>query len=276
MSLPITTFVIDGTDPTSVTKAVSSLAVSWTLDGVSEVSATIVDPGMKMFKANYFQVRREATYAGSTFEVASVEVKQGEGAAAEITLECRRRAIQRMKRDKSPNSIAGATATDYARNVASKFGLGFVGERTSVKQTIAKVTAGSAEESTWDVLARAAGEAQFVVFESDGTLYFASQEWLVGKWGNLTFTYPSPESDGFQLLELPNCRQSDDDPNVADFKVLLQRENATQIRPGMTVTLSGMGQFDLRYLVTEVAYTEGYGDPVAVSGRTPEKIKPKT
>lgn len=276
MSDKITGFEIAGTPNDEVVKAVTSLEASWTMDGVSQITVELTDPKMKMFLGNYFQVRREVTYAGSMFEVAATEIAQGEGASPKIIIECRRKAVQLLKRDKKPGSVSGATATDYARQAATNVGLGFVGEPTTVKQSITKVTTGGAEESTWDVLTRAAGEAQFVVFESDNTLYYASHEFLIGKWANETFIYPSPRDAKFPLMQIPNCRRSDDDPFSADFRALVDRKNARQLRPGMTVTLQGMGEFDLRYLITEVTYKDGSGEPVSVSGRTPEKKKPTT
>jgi hypothetical protein len=149
--------------------------------------------------------------------------------------------------------------------------LKFVGEPTSKKKAVIQASTGKQQDSVWDVLTRSANEAEFVVFESDDVLYFASEEWLLTKWGNHELRYPSQDGDGLLLLEVPECRRSEDDPRSAEFKAILARPIATSLRPGMTVKLSGMFEFDGNYLITDVAYDLGVGDPVGISARTVEK-----
>jgi hypothetical protein len=266
---------LSGVQARTVEQLTSKIEMSWTMDQVSQMTVEISDPTLALFRANYFQVRRDVTYQGQAFEIASVEISQGDGAGALATLECRRKGVQQMKRDKNPNAVAGMTATDYARLAATKYGLKFVGENSAVQRNIAKVSGPSNDESVWDVLQRLAGEAQFNVFESDGTLYFASQEWLLGKWANLTFPFPLDLASPFQVLAIPTCRRSDDDEMEATVEFILRRSPTTMdLRPGMTIRLSGMGEFDQQYLISEVVFTSEEPDPVGISCRTPVKKKP--
>lgn len=268
--------VLTTSQQASVKQALTEVSASWTMDAVTQITANLFDKELKMFYANYFMVRRLVRHQNLPFEIASVEVSQGDGNGGDITLECRRKEIQQMKRDKKPQAYGGVSATDYAAIVAGKFGLQFVGEPTATKRSITSTSSATNDESVWDVLARLAGEAQFQVFESDGTLFFASQEWLLGKWGNLTFTYPFDVSSPFQVLEIPNCRRSDDDPREAEVRFLLRRSETTMaLRAGMTVTLVGMGEFDQQYLISEVAYNLDNPEPIGVAVRTPVKKKPK-
>lgn len=244
------------------------------MDAVSQLTVELYDPQLKLFLNNYFMIRRSVYYKGDTFEIASVEVDQGEGAGASIRIECRREAIQKMKRDKQPAAYAGITSRDYAETVARAFGLGFVGENTTKRKSITKATGSDKDESVWDVLRRLANEAQFSLFESDSTLYFASQEWLMGKWANLLFTYPSPSDSPYQLVTIPNCRRSDDNVNEAEIRFMLQRtETIKNLRPGMTVFLAGMGEFVGAYLITEVTYDDDSPEPIGIACRTPVKKK---
>jgi hypothetical protein len=253
-----------------------SASLSWTMDAVSELSFSVDDPNMKMFKSNWFQVRRDMEFGGSFFEIAAVEVGPGQGQGAEVKIQARLRAIQRMKRDKEPKAIQGVTATDYAALAAQEFGLGFVGEATKTRRSVQKATGSDSDESIWSVVQRLAGEAQFSAFESDGTLYFASQEWLLGKWANIQIAYPSPASSPYQVLEIPSCRRSDDQPIDADGTMVLARSNTTlRLRPGMTMILSGMGEFDREYLLGEVTFDLEEPDPVGVSFKTPYRKQPK-
>jgi hypothetical protein len=181
-----------------------------------------------------------------------------------------------MKRDKRPESYGGISATDYARIVAERYKLRFVGEPTSTQRVITKGSSDSADTSVWDVLKSSAGEAQFVFFEADNTLHFASQQWLLGRWGNIDLGPPGLLSNPeFPLLEHPNCRKSDDDPFQAEFRALVARQNGVNLRAGMTVNLNFVNGFNGRYLITEVGYSENTPDPVSISCRTPEKPREK-
>lgn len=254
-----------------ISKLITKLEVSWSMDGASQIRFSAHDEGLVLLKNRYFQVRRTVAYASANFEIASLEVAQGDAAAGLCTVEARTQAIQKMKRDKQPSAYGGVSATDYARMVADKFGLKFVGEPTATKKAVIQTSTGTKQDSVWDVLQRSAQEAEFSAFESSGTLYFASQEWLLGKWANLTAAYPSPNTDSLVFLEMPQCRRSEDDPLSAEFKGIFDRTNAKNLRPGMTIILAGMYEFDGKYLITDVAYEEGINDPVGISARTVEK-----
>lgn len=245
------------------------------MDMASQLSIEVFDPGLTFTRNNFFQIRRPVTYGTNTFEIASVSIKPGSGNDPLVTLECRARPIQLLKRDKNPESYNASSATQFARVAASRYGLKFVGQESGEKVNISKSQDPDSDESAYTVLKSAAGSSQFVVFEADGTLYFASQEWLIGKWGNVTVNFPSRDTETLRLIEIPSFRSSDDDPMAATFQATFDRPNATQLRPGMTLTMNGVNGFETKYLITEVSYDEFKSTPVNVSGRTPEKFKPK-
>lgn len=256
-----------------LSRHVVSMQLSWTLDAVAQITFDVLDRNKQMLLGNYFQVRRGVNYAGDPeFEIATHEIHPSSGGDIQHRIEARRRALQLMKRDKDPEGFSGITGTDYARQVAERFGLHFVGEPTTTKRAIVQSTQAGTKESVWDVLARTASEAKFVVFEADKTLYFASEKWLLGKWANIQMTYPSPVGDPYQILEVPTCRRSDNAESDIDFTLSLAWQNAAFIRPGMTVKLNGLGEFDVNYLVTEVSFEDGDGQPINISGRTPAKV----
>jgi hypothetical protein len=153
--------------------------------------------------------------------------------------------------------------------------MSFFGEETAELLNITKTASVDTDESSFDVLKRLAGESQFVVFESSNVLYFASQQYLLNKLNVVQVNYPSRQADPFQLIGLPNFRSSDDDPMQAEFQAVMVRQNATQLRPGMTIQMNGVNNFSYRYLITEVSFEEGKDTPVSISGRTPEKIIPR-
>lgn len=261
---------------TAIADAITEAKFSWTLDSVSEVSFSVWDPKYDLINGNYFQVRRDAYINGDVFEIASVEIGQGPGESPVVRVQARRKAIQLMKRDKNPQAFGGESATDYARSVAGKFGLGFVGQSTGAQAVQIQASNEGRADSVWDVLKRNAGEAQYVVFESNNILYFASEEWLLGKWANVQFRWPNTDPAAqFGLYEIPNCRTSDDDPKAAEIRFIVDRTNGTKLRPGMTVVFNGINNFSGSYLVTNVDYSATGGTPVSVSVRTPVKPEPR-
>ena len=182
-----------------VTENITSVQMSWTLDGAPQMTISLIDPDMKMLNNEYFMLKGPNNYLGLRrlvlhynqkldqwyrYEIASVEYAPGQGSAPQVTLECRSEAIQRMKRDKNPARFNGTNGTAWARQVATAFDLDFLGqETTKTRQITSTANEYGERESTWDVLKKLAGDAQFVVFESDGTLFFGSEQWLIGKWG---------------------------------------------------------------------------------------------
>jgi hypothetical protein len=270
---------------TAVQQAITKLSTSFTMDSVSQISFEVWDQGLRMLNNNYFLVRRDVFYRGMLYEMSSIDISAGQGETPIIRVEARSKVCQMMKRDKNPESYGAASATDFARIVAERYGMAFVGEPTSTQRVITKGSSDSADTSVWDVLKSSASSAQFVVFESDNTLYFASQQWLLDKWGAVdlgfikvpvTFSPPGTGNEVFTLVEFPNCRKSDDDPMQAEVRALVRRENATKLRAGMTVVVDGVNGFNGRYLITEVSFEEESPSPVSVSLRTPEKPKEKT
>jgi hypothetical protein len=267
---------LSGNKLASIRDAITSIEVSWSIDAVSEVTFEIWDSDYRMINANYFQIRRGLTFNGAAFEIASMEVTSASKATPIVKIEARRTSIQRMKRDKNPQAYGGGSATDYARAVAGAFGLNFVGQPTDEQAAQIQSNTGGRADSVWDVLKRNAGAAQFAVFESDNTLYFASEEWLLGKWANLSFNWPTfRATDPFLLYQIPNCRTSDDDPKEAEIRCVVDRTNAVNLRPGMTVNFNGINGFNGPYLISLVSYTLEPMDPVSVTLRTPVKPEPR-
>lgn len=335
---------------------VTKLTVSYTMDEASQITVQILDPGFQMLTNNYFQIRRLIQYRGRLFEIASIEVGTADGATPMVTVEARSGPVQLMKRDKNPESFRNLSATEFAQTVASRYNLKFFGEQTPKKQSIVKSRSSTSDESVWDVMKRAASDAQFVCFESDGTLFFCSQQFLLGKissgntvgltgvygpeypgvpikknstgnvvsliqgivgavvdgvfgaatetavkkyqtanglsatgiveentWKKMfksvgakqTYTpmrWPTPASEkNFIVMQQPSVRRSDDDPFEGDGSLITDRVNGVKLRPGQTIGLIGIPQFEGLYLITETRFDEASPEPVDISFRTPEK-----
>lgn len=259
-----------------VSELVTEMTVSYTMDGASEVSFTVIDPNFTLMSSGYFQVRQDVVYGPTLLSISSVEVSQSDSMHPQVKVEARSFGIGRLKRDKDIEAYANMSGTEYAALVAQRHGMNFVGEPSTSQKAIFKASGQNVDESAWTVLQRAAGDNQFVVFESDGTLFFASQLWLMGRYGNVTLNWPPADDEPFQLTQVPTLRTSDDDPLAGTFQAQMLRQNATQLRPGMTVNFSGIPQFGGQFLITEVSFREGVPDPVSISGRTPAQPRPET
>lgn len=295
---------------------VTQVSVSYSISLVSELSFDVIDVDLRMSANNYFILGRDVIYETHTlgridsytgearqvrllFEIADVTVSQGPGGSAVYSVKCYTKAVQQMKRDKKPGSVKG-NGSQYIRNAAKKYGLEVYWEESSKAKTISKSTGSKQTESLWEVMLRLADDAKFVLFEVDGILVFASEKFLMHKWGtNIRYVeknvvdpktkkkkkkrlvrrfIPLQWPNGgegyigtpgyFRLVERPTFRKSANDPYAGEGSCMVERFNATQIRPGMTAYVGRVPNMSGYYLVDSVSFNEMVPDPVSVSFRT--------
>lgn len=270
-------------DMRDVTDLVIDAKLSWSMDGVSQLSFSFYDENFEFCRGNYFQLRRDVVHGFDAFTIASVRVEQSQGKGPIVNVEARNISAQLMKLDKTQSGVSAASATEYAQIWASIYGLGFQGEYTPLVPNITPATGATNDDNVWSVLQSLASETSFVCFISNNILFFASEKWLLNKYGlqgwgfaGIGLFWPDPPpgwTDLFQLIEIPSCYRSDDDPYAAEFSAKIDRTNGTQLRPGMTVYLEGIPMFTGQYLITEVQYDWRSPDPVSVTCRTPARPK---
>lgn len=282
---------------------VTSLSVSYSIDGANQIQFTVIDKNYEMMENNFFMNRRLLKYRNGLYEIGAVEVGPGPGGSPMVTVTAWDEAVQKMKRDKKPSAISGSSVYEYAFNVAKKFGLRFVAEKSNKSQTINKGSGNNSDESVWSVLQSAANQDEFVMYVMDGTMVYGSQKWLLWKFGTDSRTTVDPktkksttkkycrlhfsgndfdetqpeDSKKFKVIEWPTIRQSENDPLEGDGTVVVAKPNGCIIRPGHTVIIGPKPtMFKGGYLVTEVSFSEGSPDPVQISFRTPEKPSKQT
>lgn len=299
-----------------ISAQVTEASVSYSLTMTSELSFDVIDVDLTMSKNNYFILGRDVIYETQTmgrvnsysgeirqirqiFEIANVTVSQGPGGSAVYSIKCYSKAIQEMKRDKKPGAIKG-NGTQYIQNAAKKYGLEFYCQETSKAKKITKSSGSKQTESLWDVMSRLADDAKFILFEVDGVLIFASEKFLMHKWGTdiryidkkvvnpktkekktkklarrfIPLQFPN-DGDGyvgtpgyFKLTERPTITKSANDPYAADGSCQVERLNGTQIRPGMTAYVGKVPNMSGYYLVESVSYKEMAPDAVSITFRT--------
>lgn len=299
-----------------ISSKVTNVDINYSMSAASELSFDVVDVDLIMSKNNYFILGRDVIYTTHTlgrvnsysgevrqvkqlFEIANVTVSQGPGGSAIYAIKCYSKAVQQMKRDKKPGSIKG-NGSQYIKNAAKKYGLDVYCQETSKAKQITKSSGSKQKESLWDVMLRLADDAKFVLFEVDGVLVFASEKFLLHKWGTdiryinkkvvdpktkkkklqrlarrfIPLQWPNTGEEYigtpgyFRLTERPTITKSANDPYAADGSCIVERFNGTQIRPGMTAYVGKVPNMSGFYLIESVSFKEMVPEPVTVSFRT--------
>jgi hypothetical protein len=307
-----------------------NINLNYTMDMSSQLTFSVIDPGFEMAANNYFQVGRDVVYETTgikmlitpdtqdttgipivarlrhLYEIYEVSVKQQGSASPQWTVNALPKAVQQMKRDKKPGNIGGS-GYEFVRKAANKYGLNFVGEKSSKIKSASKNSGDNQSDSVWTRITGIAQNSQYVVFVADGTLYFASEKWLLYKWGSEKITgkpkldkkgKPIKDKKGnpeknpdkfyvpleyppttvanarkFEVLQLPDLRKSENDPMAGEGSLLVKRDNGVALRPGMTIRINNVPTMNNFYLITSVSFGEQITDPVSVQFRTPERLE---
>jgi hypothetical protein len=145
-------------------------------------------------------------------------------------------------------------------------------------------------------MGKLARDAKFVLFEVDGYLIFASEKYILEKWGYdsesylkvnekkkikepktrrwipLQFPIITKGTPGiFKAYSYPSFSLSENSPFDASGSIIVDRANGVQIRPGMTAYVGNIDGFSDFYLIDGVNFDDRTPTPVTVSFRKPEK-----
>lgn len=203
------------------------------------------------------------------FEIAAVSAEHGANDTVRITARTRR--LQQMRREKGQESFGRISPTAFAAATAAKFGLEFFGEDTPVDGNIVREQNEQKEESTYDVLTRLARDAEFMFFEANGVLFFASEEFILDRQPSIEINVPSNEDDPFFAANLTVRRSADSTNSAATCNVnLLKSTSSITVFPGLGVTIKGLNNFDKKFMVDRVSYDTTKSGFVSISGTCPE------
>lgn len=310
----------------SIAENLLNINVSYTMDMANQLSFSVIDPGFVMANNNYFQVGVDVVYETTSiekisiigdqspivsrikhlYEISNVSVSQQNSASPVWSIEAMPKAVQQMKRDKKPGSISGDGYT-YVQRAAKKYGLKFVGEKSSRIKHSSKNSGDNQSDSVWTIIKKIADDSQYMLFVQDGCLYFGTQKWLLYKWGTNVIkgrqkkdkkgkpiinsktkkpeVYPNKyfipmEYRGytenpsvFEVMSLPQISKNENDPMEASGSLTVSRRNGVQLRPGMTIRINNIPNMDGYYLITAVNFSEQTTDPVGIEFRTPERLR---
>lgn len=278
-----------GTDrEAEISESITELNVQLSSRQPSSIIFKVYDPDFKMFNANYFQVRRELSYLGHKYEIASVTISRMPGTPDAVHVRAGSRAIQKMARDKGAQTWNGITAAEFAKLKAEEFGMQMFIQQSTQVDSITRMQADERDESTWDVLQRLASELEYVCFEAYNVLYFSSEDYLLERQPHINVNIGSgvnaahPEDAWYPYAF--SVQTNDDDWAGSSLTVKLPRINAQGLRPGMGVKLLNGGAFTgttmgadgtveartetRTHMVTDVKWPEGTNEPVSISART--------
>ena len=277
------------------TEVVTGIRKNYTMDAGAQISVNIYDDQRKMLKAQYFRLGTSYFLSSEEWIVNAVDISQGEGDGAAVTMELLEKKFHLLKNDFNPQNFRAANGFSFAEKVAKKYGLKFIGEKVKGKQQTIKVKAKNNTESVWSVLQRSASDNQYLCFIANKTLFFASPKFLIGKWGTkeisyrptgenkdspflfVPLVYPTPdETKDFFLVDMPSMRRALDSKKQAEGSVSIFGPSAQNLRAGMTVMVYGLGAaFDNSYLITSVDFEEYTVEPVEITFANIASLSPE-
>lgn len=273
-SFDLTRYVWINNQPvnTRLASCIQTLDVNYSMDQVSQITVNMDDPNLTFSRAGWFNLRTPMQFFLSQFEISTLEFTQGAAVDEHVILGCRPLGAQRLKRSKGELIRANISPTNFMQLEAQSAGMKFVGEPSANVAQIARTASATTDESSWDVGTTLAGNVGYIMFESDNTLYFGKPTWLVGQAGHqIVIHWPPLPTDVVQLLNIPDCRISDDDENGVSMTLNLQRDGkARLIRPGMTIQVGGIPPFSSDILlINSVTWTEYDTGAVVVEAKSP-------
>lgn len=245
--------------------------------GQTEISLEFVDPGFALLASNIFQRKMPLSVDGLKCEIAVVETGRSPEPMG-VQIKARSYAVQKFKRTKDSIVRRNISPTDWLIAEAGAVGATVVAQSTTRRSQIARVNTESQQTSTWDVMSTLAGELGFLFFEVGGVFYFGKPSWLIDRAASLwTITYGSDESSPTSpvVLDVPQCRSSENATQAATVELILERDVAIKMRPGDPVTFTGVPLFAGKYMVDSVNYSLlSTSEPVSVSLTTPIDPEP--
>lgn len=253
--------VIDG-----AVELTSSEATQLTLRLVDDADLNVLGSGL--FAAGTpTKAGSRLNYGGLRLEVRAVEIAP-RGSDHTLTVTARSLGISKLKRARGARVWRNLTPTQAARQLAKEAGLGFVGQSSGKRTSIAR-KGGEEVETSWDLLTRLASELQFIVYEAAGVLYFGKPTWLVEELDPYRLRWKGAAT-GSHVDALPTCRRSGDDPKaLATIAAALRGDDAEDLTPGHALALSGVPTFEGRYLIDRITIPLVEGAPIDLSAITP-------
>jgi hypothetical protein len=250
------------------------------VDEVTKLSLTLSDPGWKVTRSGLFAKQATVDTGDVPLEVSVVEPGPVGGVEG-LTVVCRARGAQLLKRTRGALVRRDISPTEWLQIDATAAGLALVAERTARRTQISRVAEqGQEPDTAWETDQRLADELGFWLFEDGRRLFFARPSWLLARPDATVWRVawaPQGAPSGVAVpMTVPELRSSDDADALATATLELPHRQGEQLRPGHVIDLSGVpAPFARRYLVTSVTVPHDGHSPIEVTGTVPIDPEPQ-
>lgn len=239
----------------NLSTALSSGTLSLSTSQVTELSLTFVDSDDLFLARSYVTARGvTVTCQGWVLEVRGRDVNADGGT---VTIKARSKRAGKLKDEKGKHSWGKQTITSWVRAEAKWGGFTkFLIEPNSTTATITRAgkTKDQEAESSWDVLSRYRDQLNYQMFEYGDTFVFASRKWIGAQGNEWEWTWKNRNDYSDTLAGSPRYSYSADSSPRESLTLPVQASNASDIRPGDTIKLSGsMSAWNGRWFVTDVS-----------------------
>ena len=257
---------------------ISTMTLDMGVDQVTELSIGIEDPLFETLKTGLFDLETPVTYRGLSLIVAVVETSNGGGLGG-ITVRCRPKFVQDLKKRRGVKVMRKVSPSTFVASECKEVNANSVVEKSSVRGSISRdiVKKGDSYDlasypSSWTTFRRLADELGFVMYEVQGTIYFAKPTYIVATKPKVQVQWYS--QDGNEPLTIPQFRHSIDDTDV-EVTVELPLDRAEECVPGYGIVFNGFPKFSGTYMITQVNYPLVGSGTVSVTASTVKNPEPQ-
>lgn len=251
-----------------------------TTDEVCRLSLTIRDPGWKITRTGLFAKRSAVDTGDVPLEVAVLEPGAVDAGVEGLTVGCRTRSAQLLKRTKGALIRRDISPTEWVALDAKTAGFKLVAEPSARRSQIARTAEqGQEPETAWETDRRLADELGYWLFEDGPQLFFGRPSWLLGRPGAVVWKVKwtaGPGAGAIVPMVVPELRSSDDAEDAATVTLQLPHAAADRMRPGHVIDLTGVPPgFVGRYLVTSATVPHDGHTSIEVFATTPVDPTPQ-
>lgn len=267
--------------PSSLRGAVTKAALSGSLDQVTQLDMTFLDPGWQILQSGLITLAQSITLDGFRLEISNLET-EGSGGTEYLNIKARPVVVRSLKKRRGARVMKHVSPTQYVQAACAAVGAGFVGEpsgrRTTVSRDVPQKGSDEIENppSDWTTIKRLATELGFVTFEAANTIYFGRPSWLIKHTGAVVLAnYKTPEADTHRTVSIPKCVRTEDSPTVTvDTEIRIT--SPSTVYAGKRFDFTGVPTFSGNYIVTSFSLDLlDVRGVVSVTAGTPLLTKPQ-
>lgn len=192
-------------NPIGLGKYVTDASVDMSWDAITQITMKVEDPGLSNYLTNYFSLGSLITFNGVQYVINDVTVDGGQAGLGGVTIKCRSKAIQDIKDRQGKFDMPDASFTDFILNECKAVNASMYGQPTPMLPMVSRlqpnpdnVGEGNEVASSWTTFESFAQSSGFVVYESNGAIFFGQPTWLFDNFsvanGNIGVYWQSKES----------------------------------------------------------------------------------